>query len=96
MKRIGYLLILCSLFFVMSGCEKDTEPVNFAPKLTTGKVDGIFRTGATLFGEMVKPEGVVVKEYGILYSTLHLTTGNAISTAGISTIIISLTSLQID
>ena len=71
MKRIGYLLILCSLFFVMSGCEKDTEPVNFAPKLTTGKVDGIFRTGATLFGEMVKPEGVVVKEYGILYSTLQ-------------------------
>ena len=55
----------------MSGCEKDTEPVNFAPKLTTGKVDGIFRTGATLFGEMVKPEGVVVKEYGILYSTLQ-------------------------
>lgn len=71
MKRIGYLLILCSLFFVMSGCEKDTEPANFAPKLTTGKVDGIFRTGATLFGEMVKPEGVVVKEYGILYSTLQ-------------------------
>lgn len=57
MKRIGYLLILCSLFFVMSGCEKDTEPVNFAPKLTTGKVDGIFRTGATLFGEMVNPRG---------------------------------------
>lgn len=69
MKRIGYLLILCSLFFVMSGCEKDTEPVNFAPKLTTGKVDGIFRTGATLFGEMVKPEGGSCER--IRYSLFH-------------------------
>lgn len=71
MKRIGYLLILCSLFFVMSGCEKDTEPVNFAPKLTTGKAESVYRTGVTLSGSIEKTEGVVVKEYGILYSTLQ-------------------------
>lgn len=70
MRKITHLII-CSLLLVMAGCEKDTEPANFAPKLTTGEVSGIFRTGATLSGEINQPDGVVVKEYGILYSTLQ-------------------------
>jgi hypothetical protein len=55
----------------MAACEKDTEPANFAPKLATGEATNIYRTGATLSGSMEKAEGVVVKEYGILYSTLQ-------------------------
>lgn len=70
MKKITHLII-CSLLLVMAGCEKDTEPANFAPKLTTGEATGIYRTGATLSGSMQKAERVVVKEYGILYSTLQ-------------------------
>lgn len=70
MRKITHLIIY-SLLLVMAGCEKDTEPANFAPRLTTGEVSGIFRTGATLSGSIEKSEGVVVKEYGILYSTLQ-------------------------
>lgn len=67
MRKITHLIIY-SLLLVMAGCEKDTEPANFAPKLTTGEATNIYRTGATLSGSMEKSEGVVVKEYGILYS----------------------------
>lgn len=67
MRKITHLIIY-SLLLVMAGCEKDTEPANFAPKLTTGEATNIYRTGATLSGNMEKSEGVVVKEYGILYS----------------------------
>jgi len=70
MKKITHLII-CSLLLVMAACEKDTEPANFAPKLATGEATNIYRTGATLSGSMEKAEGVVVKEYGILYSTLQ-------------------------
>ena len=70
MKKITHLII-CSLLLVMAACEKDTEPANFAPKLATGEATNIYRTGATLSGSMEKAEGVVVKEYGVLYSTLQ-------------------------
>ena len=70
MKKITHLII-CSLLLVMAACEKDTEPANFAPKLATGEATNIYRTGATLSGSMEKAEGVVVKEHGILYSTLQ-------------------------
>lgn len=70
MKKITHLII-CSLLLVMAACEKDTEPTNFAPKLATGEATNIYRTGATLSGSMEKAEGVVVKEHGILYSTLQ-------------------------
>lgn len=70
MRKITHFIIY-SLLLVMAGCEKDTEPANFAPRLTTGEVLGIFRTGATLSGEINQPDGVVVKEYGILYSALQ-------------------------
>ena len=70
MKKITHLVI-CSLLLVMAACEKDTEPANFAPKLATGEATNIYRTGATLSGSMEKAEGVVVKEYGVLYSTLQ-------------------------
>lgn len=70
MKKITHLII-CSLLLVMAACEKDTEPANFAPKLATGEATNIYRTGATLSGSMEKAGGVVVKEYGILYSTLQ-------------------------
>lgn len=70
MKKITHLIIY-ALLVVLAGCEKDTEPKNFAPRLTTGEATGIYRKGATLSGNIEKAEGIVVKEYGFLYSTLQ-------------------------
>lgn len=30
-------IIGCILLLLLAGCEKDTEPTNFAPKLSTGR-----------------------------------------------------------
>lgn len=70
MKKIQYILIL-GLLLVMAGCEKDTEPANFAPKMTTGDVSDIYRVGATLSGTIQKTEGNIIKECGVLYSTIQ-------------------------
>lgn len=70
MKKIQYILIL-GLLLVMSGCEKDTLPMNFSPTLTTGDASDIFRVGATLSGSIQKSDGVVVKDCGILISELQ-------------------------
>ena len=70
MKKITHLIIY-SLLLVLAGCEKDTEPKNFAPRLTTGEATDIYRKGATLSGSIEKAEGIIVKEYGFLYSTLQ-------------------------
>lgn len=67
MKRITHLII-SSLLLLTTACEKDTEPTNFAPQLTTGEATDIFRTGATLSGKIQRTSEVVVAEYGILYS----------------------------
>ena len=60
------MLLLLSL----TGCEKDTEPSNFAPALTTGGASDIYRVGATLSGSINRSEATVVQEYGILLSEL--------------------------
>ena len=63
---LGAMLLLLSL----TGCEKDTEPSNFAPALTTGTATDIYRVGATLSGSINRSEATVVQEYGILLSEL--------------------------
>ena len=63
---LGAMLLLLSL----TGCEKDTEPSNFAPALTTGGASDIYRVGATLSGSINRSEATVVQEYGILLSEL--------------------------
>ena len=70
MKKLQYLL-LCTLLLLMTACEKDTEPSNFAPGLSTGAVSEVYRMGATLSGGVRKSEGTVVKDFGILYSELQ-------------------------
>ena len=70
MKKLQYLL-LCTLLLLMTACEKDTEPSNFAPGLSTGAVSEVYRMGATLSGSVRKSEGTVVKDFGILYSELQ-------------------------
>lgn len=69
MKKLQYLL-LCTLLLLMTACEKDTEPSNFAPGLSTGAVSDIYRVGATLSGGVQKSEGTLIKDCGILYSEL--------------------------
>lgn len=58
-------IIGCILLLLLAGCEKDTEPTNFAPKLSTGEVSEIYRVGATLSGSVQKSEGILIKECGI-------------------------------
>lgn len=49
MKRLQYI-IWCSLLLWVTGCEKDTEPANFAPVPVTGETSGITRFEAILSG----------------------------------------------
>lgn len=57
------------LLTVIVSCERDTLPSNLAPTVTTGKTDGIYRTGvASVAGNVTNPNGYSVKEYGIEYS----------------------------
>lgn len=70
MNKLKYI-IGGMLLLLAAGCEKDTEPTNFAPKLSTGEASEIYRVGATLSGSVQKSEGILVKECGILYSTIQ-------------------------
>ena len=67
MKNISTIL-LCGVILLLSACEKDKDPFNFAPKVVTGKVTDIYRKGATLFGNIQIPDGTVIQKYGILLS----------------------------
>ena len=70
MARIKYMLI-CSLMVLLAACEKDTEPTNFAPGLTTGNVTDIYRKGATLSGSIHFSGTSTAQSYGILFSELQ-------------------------
>ena len=70
MSRIKYMLI-CSLMVLLAACEKDTEPTNFAPGLTTGNVTDIYRKGATLSGSIHFSGTSTAQSYGILFSELQ-------------------------
>jgi len=70
MKHI-YGLILCSLMLLLSTCDKDTEAMNFAPKVTTGSSTNIYRKGATLSGSIQLTGTDNTKNYGILLSELQ-------------------------
>lgn len=70
MTRIKYML-MCSLMVLLAACEKDTEPVNFAPRLTTGNVTDIYRKGATLSGSIHFSGTSTAQSYGILFSELQ-------------------------
>ena len=56
---------------ILSACEKDTESSNFAPVVTTGNADNIYRKGATLSGSIQLTETNTAQEYGILFSALE-------------------------
>ena len=64
-------VVVFFFFTFFASCEKDTESVNFAPKVTTGTAVGIFRNDATLSGSIQIPEGTAVSRYGILLSELQ-------------------------
>ena len=63
-----YSWTILALFFLLSSCEKDTEPINFAPSVTTGSAADLYRFGATLSGSVSNPNGYTLKEYGVQYS----------------------------
>ena len=69
MKKISYFLL--ALLTLATACEKDTEPTNFAPTVTTGAATDIYRIGATLSGSISQRENSVVKEYGFLLSNFE-------------------------
>ena len=69
MKKISSILF-CGLMLILSACEKDTESSNFAPVVTTGTSENIYRMGATLNGSIQLTETNTAKEYGILFSEL--------------------------
>ena len=70
MKKLSYIL-LCGLMLILSACEKDTESSNFAPVVTTGNADNIYRKGATLTGTIHLTETNTAESYGILLSELE-------------------------
>lgn len=70
MKNIQYL-ILSSMILLLSACEKDTLPTNFAPNIITGEITDSFRTGATIHGEIKSSANYSNLEYGILISELQ-------------------------
>ena len=60
--------ILLSLLVVLASCEEYTEPVNFAPTVTTSGYENPYRFGATLHGSIDNSIGSTLQEYGIQYS----------------------------
>lgn len=61
---------MCSLLLLLA-CDKDTEPTNFAPHLTTGDVTDLYRKGATLSGNIRLTGNSSAQSYGILLSDLQ-------------------------
>lgn len=61
--------LLCTLFLVLGGCEKDTEPTWIAPDMHLEVVqqNDISRKGATLKGSIAQSE-LEITECGFLYS----------------------------
>lgn len=70
MARFKYIL-MCSLLVLLAACEKDTEPMNFAPGLTTGNATDVYRKGATLSGSVQLSATSKAQDYGILFSDLQ-------------------------
>lgn len=66
-KRFFYFLSLLFAALLMS-CEKDTEPTNFPPDVTTGRVENIYRKGATVWGTIQNPHGSIIVRCGVEYS----------------------------
>lgn len=66
MKRLQYI-IWCSLLLFVASCEKDTEPINFAPVPVTGETSGITRFEAILSGT-VTPHPIHLKDRSITFT----------------------------
>lgn len=62
------ILATALLLSLLTSCEKDTEPTNFAPTVVTGNAEDIYRFGATLSGSILNPNGYYIKEGGVEYS----------------------------
>ena len=62
------VVLLLSMLTIATGCEKDTEPENFPPVLTTNAAQDIYRQGATLSGSIKVGKNIIVEECGILIS----------------------------
>lgn len=69
MRKTLYILI-CSMALILCSCDKDTEPSNIAPELTThaATATDIQRTEVTLSGIIKRTNGSQIIECGIMYS----------------------------
>ena len=70
MRQI-YNLLLCSMILLLTACEKDTLPTQFAPNVTTGNATDVYRKGAVLSGSIQLTGTATAKSYGILFSELE-------------------------
>ncbi|MCD8235952.1 MAG: fibronectin type III domain-containing protein [Prevotellaceae bacterium] len=69
MRKPLYILFF-GIVLLLYSCEKDAEPTNFAPKLTTYESvpENIQRTEATLRGKIIHDRNSYIDECGIMYS----------------------------
>lgn len=86
MKKIMYLLSF-GIAMCWFSCEKDTEPANFAPKLTTYEsvAEDIQRTEAILGGKILRDRNSHIDECGIMYSEQENFAISKTSTVDVST-----------
>lgn len=86
MKKIMYLLSF-GIAMCWYSCEKDTEPANFAPKLTTYEsvAEDIQRTEAILGGKILRDRNSHIDECGIMYSEQENFAISKTSTVDVST-----------
>lgn len=61
-------LCLCGSLMLLSACGEETQPVTYAPVVTTGAASNIYREGATLGGSIRNAANATVEEFGILLS----------------------------
>jgi hypothetical protein len=65
--RFIYALLLSSLGFCLSSCDKDNDSA--APSVTTGAVNNVTGTGARCTGSVTSPGSTALTAYGVCWST---------------------------
>lgn len=71
MRRLYHKCIVLFLSSVLVvSCTKDNLPTIFAPLIKTGKHEGEYRKGVTLYGNIKNEGGYPIKSYGFEYTEL--------------------------
>ncbi len=70
--KTSYIIIsiFSGLVCLFTSCEKDTEPVNLAPRLEVAEALNVTRTSATIKGSIADFNNSTLEDFGFMYSTL--------------------------